>query len=139
MSIASVLLPLFVQVALTFAVLITLSSRRTSAKAGGEVRGPISLREPNWPISSRQAEYNYQNQFELPVLFYVLTVLAIITRQTDLLFVVLAWVFVITRIVHAAVHLTTNDVIVRGPLFIAGAVVLAIMWMAFIVRILLFA
>jgi len=139
MSIATILLPLFVQVALTFAVLITLSARRTSAKVRGELRGEISLREPNWPASARQAEYNYQNQFELPVLFYVLTVLTIITRQADLLFIVLAWIFVITRIIHAAVHLTTNDVTFRGPVFIAGAVVLAVMWMAFIVRILFLA
>jgi hypothetical protein len=139
MSIATILLPLFVQVALTFAVLITLALRRAGAKTRGELRGPVSLREPNWPVTGRQAEYNYQNQFELPVLFYVLTVLAIITRQADLLFVVLAWIFVITRIIHAAVHLTTNDLTVRGPVFIAGAIVLMIMWMAFIIRILLLA
>ena len=47
--------------------------------------------------------------FQLPVLFYVLTAFAMLTRKADLLFVVLAWVFVVTRLVHAAVHTGPND------------------------------
>jgi len=50
----------------------------------------------------------YHNQLELPVLFYVLTILVIITRHADFLFVVLAWVFVLLRVAHAAVHVTSN-------------------------------
>ena len=72
MSIQFLLLPLFVQVILTLLVLYTLAGRRFFAVRGDELRGPVALREPNWPERTRQAEYNYQNQFELPVLFYVL-------------------------------------------------------------------
>ena len=49
------------------------------------------------------------DQFELPVLFYVLTILAMITRHADLLFVVLAWMFVAMRLVHAYIHVTSNN------------------------------
>jgi hypothetical protein len=35
----------------------------------------IALREPNWSQRSLQVGYSYSNQFELPVLFYVLTIL----------------------------------------------------------------
>jgi hypothetical protein len=137
MSIQFVLLPLFVQVILTFAVLYTLAGRRFSAVRGNELRGPVALREPNWPERTRQAEYNYQNQFELPVLFYVLTILSIYTRHADLSFVLLSWVFVVLRVLHAGVHLTHNRLSQRGPLFIASAIVLTIMWIIFMVRILL--
>ena len=137
MSVQVVLLPLFVQVALTLVVMFTLAFRRFGAARGGKVRGPVALREPNWPDEARQAEYNYQNQFELPVLFYVLIVLLIITRQADYLFLVLAWVFVALRVLHALVHLTSNKLAYRGPLFIVGAIVLTIMWIVFMVRILL--
>jgi hypothetical protein len=137
MSIQFVLLPLFVQVLLTLAVGYVLAGRRYVAVRGGEVRGPVSLRESNWPLGARQAEYNYQNQFELPVLFYVLAILAIMTRHADLLFVLLSWVFVATRVLHAYVHLTNNRLSLRGSFFIAGAIVLTIMWVVFIVRILL--
>ena len=66
MSMQAVLLPLFVQVVVTLVVLYVLGARRFAAVRGGNVRGPVALREPNWPVQTRQAEYNYQNQFELP-------------------------------------------------------------------------
>jgi hypothetical protein len=135
MSIQFVLLPLFAQVILTFVVLFTLAGRRWSAVRRNELQGPVAMREANWPAPARQAEYNYQNQFELPVLFYVLTILAIYTRHADLLFVLLSWVFVTTRVLHAGVHLTHNRLGQRGPLFIAGAIVLTVMWVIFMVRI----
>jgi hypothetical protein len=137
MTIQAILLPLFVQVALTLAVMFTLGFRRGWAVRHNELRGSVALREANWPDYARQAEYNYQNQFELPVLFYVLVVLAIITKQADLLFVVLSWVFVVLRVLHGFVHLTNNVIAYRGGLFAAGAIVLTIMWVIFMVRILL--
>jgi hypothetical protein len=137
MSIQFQLLPLFLQVILTLLVLYTLAGRRFVAVRGGQLTGPVSLREPNWPDRTRQAEYNYQNQFELPVLFYVLTILAIYTHHADLLFVLLSWVFVALRALHAGVHLTSNRLVLRGPFFIASAIVLSVMWIIFMIRIML--
>jgi hypothetical protein len=137
MSIQAVLLPLFVQAVVTLVVLYVLAARRFAAVRGGKLRGPVGLREPNWPDDTRQAEYNYQNQFELPVLFYVLTILVIMTKQADLLFVLLAWIFVVTRALHAFVHLTSNSINYRASFFVVGAVVLTIMWIVFIVRFLI--
>ena len=79
----------------------------------------------------------FSNQFELPVLFYVLTILAIVTRHADVLFVVMAWIFVAFRILQAWVHVTGNNVRFRGAFYGMGALVLLAMWIIFIVRILL--
>ena len=73
----------------------------------------------------------------MPVLFYVLTILALITRHADLLFVVMAWIFVVLRLVHAYIHVTDNDVGRRGLVFGLGALVLMVMWAIFMLRILL--
>jgi hypothetical protein len=97
----------------------------------------IALREPNWPPPIAQIGNAYHNQLELPVLFYVLTVLALVTRHADLLFVLLAWLFVASRLVHAYIHVTDNNVNRRGPAFGLGALVLTIMWLIFMIRILL--
>lgn len=137
MSIRAVLLPLLVEVALTFVLLARMGGMRFAAGRRGEVRvAEIALREPNWPRAVLQVQYAYQNQLELPVLFYVLTILAWMTRTADLLFVVLAWVFVVLRLTHAYVHVTDNNVRRRGLLFIAGAIVLIFMWLIFAIRIL---
>jgi hypothetical protein len=63
--------------------------------------------------------------------------LALITKQADLLFVVLAWVFVALRVVHAFIHVTNNRVMRRGLVFGLGWLVLMAMWIVFAVRILL--
>ena len=138
MSIQSVLLPLFVEVLLTFGVMFGMMYFRTSSLRNGETRFEnIALREPNWPVRATQFAYSFSNQFELPVLFYVLTILEIITRSADLLFVVLAWIFVAMRVLQAVVHVTNNNVRFRGAFYGVGAIVLVIMWVVFIVHILL--
>jgi hypothetical protein len=136
MSLQAILLPLFVEVILTFALLFWSAPLRTRALRSGAVRPEdIALREPNWPKRATQVANAYANQFELPMLFYVLTILALVTRKAGILFVVLAWIFVIFRLLHASVHTTSNNVSVRGPLFGVSAVVLAIMWLIYIVQI----
>jgi hypothetical protein len=138
MSIRFVLLPLFVEVLLTFGVMIGMMYLRTSTLRRGETRFEnIALREPNWPVRATQFGYAFANQFELPVLFYVLTTLEIMTRHADLLFVILAWIFVVMRILQATVHVTSNNVHVRGAFYGMGALVLLIMWVIYIVRIVL--
>jgi hypothetical protein len=137
MSLPVVLLPLFVQVLLTFGLYFWMAWQRTSAIRGRRVHmRDIALREPNWPPRVLQVGNAAHNQLEIPMLFYVLTILAIITRHADVVFVVLAWVFVLARLAHAYVHTTSNDIRKRGPLFGLGLLVLLIMWVIFIVRIL---
>jgi hypothetical protein len=129
-------MPLFVEVLLTFGVMFGMMYFRTSSLQRGETRfADIALREPNWPVRATQFGYAFANQFELPVLFYVLTILEIITHSADLLFVLLAWVFVAMRVLQAVVHVTNNNVRVRGAFYGVGALVLFIMWMIYIVRI----
>ena len=138
MSIRFVLSPLFVEVLLTFGVMFGMMYFRTSTLRKGETRlADISLREPNWPRRATQFGYAFANQFELPVLFYVLTILVIITHHADLLFVLLAWIFVLMRILQAAVHVTNNNVRMRGAYSGVGALILFIMWIIYMVRIVL--
>jgi len=137
MPIQTVLLPLFVEVALTLGLLLWLAVLRKQDVANGAVElSRIALREPNWPVRTQQVANAFSNQFELPVLFYVLTILEIVTRHADLLFIVLAWIFVLTRLAHAFEHTTSNVVIRRGVIYGIGALVLIAMWVIFMVRIL---
>jgi hypothetical protein len=138
MTVQAVLLPLFVLVLLTFVLLFWTARLRVAAVRRGDVHPrDVSLREPNWGTRETQVANAYHNQLELPLLFYVLTILAWITKQADLLFVVMAWVFVILRIVHAVIHVTSNHLRRRFVVFAASVLVLALMWLIFIVRILI--
>lgn len=138
MSIPAVLLPVFVLVAMTLALNVWMGWSRTSAVRRGEVRiRDIALGERNWSKHTQQINNAFHNQFELPILFYVLVVLALITRQADLLFVLLSWIFVALRVFHAYIMVTTNYVPRRAQVHFAGFFILALMWLIFAVRILL--
>jgi hypothetical protein len=137
MSAAAILLPLFVQVALTFALLFALGPKRLEALRGGQAKLPdVALDHSKWPPPVVQIGNCLNNQFQLPVLFYVLVILALFLHKADLLFVILSWVFVISRIVHAAVHTTSNNVGQRFAVYTIGALALLIMWVVFAIRIL---
>ena len=119
MSVQMVLLPVFVLVGLTFALLLWTARGRRGDPAGGETR-TLAL-----------------GDFELPLLFYILIAIALPLRHADLVIVLLSWVFVVTRFAHAGMFVTSNDVNQRGLAWYAGALVLLAMWIYFALKILL--
>ena len=121
MSVQMVLLPVFVLVGLAFALLLGMASARKRA------------------VSPKDTEVGncFSDQFELPVLFYILIALALPLRKADLVVVLLSWVFVVTRFVHAGIFLTSNDVRQRSLAWFAGVLVLFAMWLYFALRMLL--
>jgi hypothetical protein len=136
MTIDFILLPLFVQVGLTFFLLFWMGTVRVGAIRQREVAmGDIALRQPAWPERPTRIANAFHNQLELPLLFYVLVILALFTRKADTFFVVLAWMFVTARLVHAAIHVSGNDVQRRFFAFLVGAIILLIMWIVFALRI----
>lgn len=138
MSVQMVLLPVFVQVALTLALLLALVGARRSTLVSGETKiRDIALGEPRWPARATQIGNCYRNQFELPVLFYALIALALPLRHADLFIVLMSWVFVVTRLVHAGVFVTSNDFGKRSTVWIAGGLVLLVMWIYFALKMLL--
>ena len=138
MSIQMILLPVFVLVALAFGLLVTVGSRRRAAVMSGQIKmKDIALGQPGWPEGPTKAANCLANQFQAPVLFYLLVVLAIFTKQADLLFVIMSWIFVVTRLIHAYIHIGSNYVPHRFYAFAAGVAVLLIMWIIFAVRILI--
>ena len=137
MSVQAILLPLFVEVILTFLLLFWLAPLRARDFSAGVARPDnIALREPNWSKRRCRSRILFSNQFELPVLFYVLTILAYITHHAGVVFVVLAWMFVLFRCLQAYVHVTSNNIRLRGAFFGVAAIVLAIKWVIYIVEVL---
>ena len=138
MSVQMVLLPVFVLIGLTFGLLLGLFFARRNALVSRETKiRDIALGQSNWPIRVTQIGNCYRNQFELPVLFYVLIAIVLPIRHADLIIVILSWVFVVTRFVHAGIFVTSNDLGRRSTVWLVGALVLLAMWVYFALRILL--
>ena len=137
MSDVRLLYPVFVQIALTFVLLIAMGRARARSARRGEVKiKDIALGQRAWPERVTQISNAFHNPLELPVLFYVLVAFVLITRTADTVLLLLAWAFVALRLVHAWIHVTHNNVIRRFYVYIAGAVVLMVMWAVLAVRIL---
>jgi hypothetical protein len=137
MTVQEILLPLFVEVILTFLLLFWLAPLRARDFNAGIARPDnVALREPNWSPRALQVSYAFSNQFELPVLFYILTLLAYVTHLAGILFVLLAWIFVIFRILQTYMHVTTNNIRVRGSFFGIAALALAVNWVVYIFEVL---
>jgi len=136
MMVQAVLLPVFVLVGLTFALLLGMATARTGALKAGETKfRDIALGQPNWPERATQLGNCFRNQFELPVLFYVLIALALPLRHADLVIVMLSWVFVVTRFAHAGIFVSSNNVQHRSLAWFAGVLVLFAMWLYFALKI----
>ncbi len=137
MTVPTILLPVFVLVALTFVLAVWMGFERNRVIFSKEVRiKDIALTKESWPDRAKQISNAYHNQYELPVLFYILVALALITRKADLIFVVLSWVFVVSRLLHALIHTTSNRVPRRFFAYLVGLATLIIMWGYFAVQIL---
>ena len=138
MSVETILAPVFVLVALIFVLMFYMCGVRTTALQRRDVRIPdIVLGQQNWPPRVTKIGNAYNNQFQLPLLFFVLVILAYLLKKADLLFVLMSWIFVISRVLHAFVHVTTNRLQTRFMIFAVGAIVLLIMWIIFALRVLL--
>lgn len=120
--------PVLAQIFLTLMMFIILGVRKAKAVKAGEVnRQQAALSNRVWPADVIKVSNNIANQFEVPVLYYVLCLVLYSINAVDIVAVVLAWLFVLSRFAHANVHLGSNYVPVRFRLFLAGCLVMIAM------------
>lgn len=123
------LYPLLAMVALVFALLILGFVMRFRAVKRREVSmGYFRLLTGDAPMYLQQASRHYSNLFEMPVLFYAAAIICVLYPVEGAGVTALGWAYVAARIVHAAIHLTYNNVLHRALAFQAGNVVLVALW-----------
>ena len=132
------ILAIAAQVLLTLGILVWMAFERVPRVARGEIAvKDIAVERQGYPLRARLLSNNFDNQFQLPVLFYVAALLLLWSGGAGWVELVLAWLFVALRYAHAAVHVTTNRVYRRFFIYTAGLVVLAVLWVWLVVRLIL--
>ena len=120
-----IFLPVVLQVLLTLWLYIALAIAKARAIKLGEVNEERrALHDDAWPDSVLKINNNIRNQFEVPVLFYVLMVAVWAIGAVNLYIHIAAWSFVVNRIVHSAVHTGSNYVPLRRRVFMLGCLIL---------------
>jgi len=125
--------PILAQIGLTFVVFVILMMRRLPAMAAARPSKAQMQDKANLaqlPAPARFAAENYNHQFEMPVLFYVLSLLALLTGFGGELSLALAWIYVALRVIHSVIQCSYNNVMQRFFVFAISAIVLIIMLVA---------
>ena len=130
-----ILMPVFLHVLLIFYVGIRAGKARVAAARRREVRiKDIALDNRGWPDAVRKLSNNYDNQFQVPMMWYALVALLLATSFVDGAMIVLSWLFLATRLAHSYIHIGSNVVSRRLYAFLAGVTVLFVMWLWFALR-----
>jgi hypothetical protein len=134
------ILAMAAQVLLTLGILMWLGFERVPRVARGEIAvRDIATAGDAYPLRARLLSNNFDNQFQLPVLFYVAGLLSLWSGGAGWVELVLAWLFVALRYVHAAIHVSSNRVYRRFGAYTAGLVVLGLLWLWLVLRLVVLA
>jgi hypothetical protein len=82
------------------------------------------------------ASRNFDNQFQMPMLFMFGVVLVLQFQLADVVFVLIGALYVALRLLHSIVHITSNHVRRRFNLFLLSCVVLWAFWIRFVILLL---
>ncbi len=138
MAILDILWPTFALVALVFIVWFTLflqrfgHMKRNPPKPADFADGEAAMRYFR-PVE--MPANNLANLFEMPVLYFALVPLMMLTAQVNYIQVTLAWLFVGLRAVHSFIHIGPKKVQARFLVYLLSVVVLMAMWIGYFVDI----
>ncbi|MBI2718985.1 MAG: MAPEG family protein [Rhizobiales bacterium] len=129
------LLPAFAHVALVLTLVGRTAVGRVRAVRGRQTDPrKAALDNSLWPADLRKITNNYENQFELPVLYYAALALLLATGLTDAVAITLSWLFIATRFVHSYIQTHSNHLFHRFLAFASGVTVLLLLWAWFVLR-----
>jgi len=120
-----IFLPILAHVVLVFILYIYLGIVKTRAvKAGSVDRAKAALNSQAWPEYVVKVSNNLANQFESPVIFYILGIVFHISGHVNSILVSIMCLYVLSRYLHTYIHVTSNYVPHRLKLFLIGVLIL---------------
>lgn len=116
-----ILWPLLTQVLLVLLLFVRLGQVKDRARAANLIDpAATALDNDAWPDDVRKVANNIRNQFQVPVLFFVLVLVLYARGSADAFALALAWLFVVSRAVHSLIHIGANYVPNRTRVFKLG-------------------
>ncbi len=132
------LVPILIMVFLNLFLIYRLLYMATIYTVNKDVRlSQFRMFEGEFPDRLRSTRQQFQNMFEIPILFYLLCLLNMFFKNYNQLDIVLCWCFVVFRVIHFFIRLQnqkTINVIPRTLVFIISLIFLTIGWINFIIN-----
>lgn len=129
-NVNAIFLPALAMVALTIVVWFRMYTSRIAEMKRERIhpQAVATSAQMSARLTDTRAADNFRNLFELPVLFYVALLLLASTGHATTTTLVLAWLFVALRAAHSLIHCSYNRVIHRFYAYLAGGIVLWLLW-----------
>ena len=132
------MLAMAAEVLLIFGLLFWLGRERVPRVMSGEIAmADIAVERTAYPLQAKLLANSFDNQFQLPVVFFVGALLVLHLGNVSWVEAALGLVFVALRYTHAAIHVTTNNVGQRFVAYTLGLAVLVVFWLWLVFKILL--
>jgi hypothetical protein len=128
--------PMFAMVVLTATVLGILFRSRVRAVRAGKVSSRYFriYQGEQEPEETAKPARHFSNLFEAPTLYYAACLAALVTHDSGVTCLALAWAYVAARLVHASIHLGTNRLGLRIKAYFASWLVLMGLWLHVVVH-----
>jgi len=121
--------PMIIMALVTLGLYLPMSRVRIRSVKEGQVKSSVYYRNIGEPEESMRFSRVIANQYETPILFYAACLTAYVTSNTSTAIIVLAWAFAVVKSAHVAIHVSTNRLRHRQPVFALAFSMLAIMWL----------
>lgn len=131
------ILPMFAMLMLILAIAILAVIVRIKSVTSGVIKISYyrAMQGQDVPDMVTRSTRCFNNQFEVPILFYIVSTLHVTMDTANILAITLAWCFVLMRILQTVIHLTYNNIIHRMLCFWAGFLVVLAMWVLLLVEV----
>ena len=120
--------PMLAVLAIPVFVLLLNGKRKSADRKEGVVKPEAAINNTAWSLPVVLTSNALANQFQLPVVFYVLSFILFNIGAVSSLVIALCWIFSITRWAHVLVHVSSNNIPLRLSFFLLGAVTLLILF-----------
>ena len=131
-------MPLSIMVILNLFLIFRLLYMATMYTIRKNIRlSQFRIYEGEFPDRLWSARQQYQNMFEIPILFYLLCLLNIFFNNYTQFDIILAWGFVAFRIIHFFIRIQNQkhiNIIPRTLVFVISLTFLTIAWINFIIK-----
>ncbi len=131
-------IPITLMAFLNLFLIFRLIVMATSYTRNKDIRlSQFRIYEGEFPDRLRSARQQYQNMFEIPIIFYLLCLLNIYFNNYNQFDIVMAWGFVIFRMIHFVIRLKNQkniNIIPRTFIFIISLIFLTIGWVSFVIK-----
>ncbi|MAP66229.1 MAG: hypothetical protein CMF80_00835 [Candidatus Marinimicrobia bacterium] len=124
----------FLKIFLTFRLL---SLAYSEIKKKNIKLSQFRLYEGDFPDKLWSARYQFQNMFEVPILFYVLCLINMNLKNYNQIDIILAWGFVVFRVLHFFIRLKNQrnlNIRSRTLTFVLSLIFLTIGWINLLIN-----